>query len=165
MKVVRSAQRTGRLYPREIFLVLISFRGCQSQWHSAAGRIVSMKNSNDTIGHRTRIFRLVARCLNELRHRVPPCNIVCLFVSFWRGSPQWARASFTRFLDHTQRRTTVSRTPLDEWSARCRDLYLTTHNSHNRQTSMPLVRFEPTISAGERPQTYALDRAVTGTGI
>ena len=25
--------------------------------------------------------------------------------------------------------------------------------------------FEPTISAGERPQTYALDRAVTGTGV
>jgi len=24
--------------------------------------------------------------------------------------------------------------------------------------------FEPTISGGERPQTYALDRAVTGTG-
>ena len=30
---------------------------------------------------------------------------------------------------------------------------------------MLLVRFEPTISAGERPQTYALDRAATGTGI
>ena len=29
---------------------------------------------------------------------------------------------------------------------------------------MPPVGFEPTISAGERPQTYALDRAVTGTG-
>jgi len=29
------------------------------------------------------------------------------FVCFWRDSPQWARASsFTRFLDHTQRRTT-----------------------------------------------------------
>jgi hypothetical protein len=26
------------------------------------------------------------------------------------------------------------------------------------------VGFEPTISAGERPQTYALDLAVTGTG-
>jgi len=26
------------------------------------------------------------------------------------------------------------------------------------------VGFEPTISAGERPQTYALDRAVTGIG-
>jgi hypothetical protein len=69
------------------------------------------------------------------------------------------------FLDHTQRRTTVGRTPLDEWSARRRDLYLTTHNTHNRQISMPPVRFEPTISAGERPQTYALDRAATGTGL
>ena len=27
---------------------------------------------------------------------------------------------------------------------------------------MPPVGFEPTISAGERPQTYALDRAATG---
>jgi len=27
------------------------------------------------------------------------------------------------------------------------------------------VRFEPTISAGERPQTYALVRVATGTGI
>ena len=89
-----------------------------------------------------------------------------LYVCCWRNSPQWARtSSFTRFLDHTQRRTTVGRTPLDEWSARRRDLYLTTHNIHNRQTSMPLVGFEPTISAGERPQTYALDRAATGTGI
>jgi len=31
------------------------------------------------------------------------------------------------FLDHTQRRTTFGGTPLDEWSARRRDLYLTTH--------------------------------------
>jgi hypothetical protein len=30
---------------------------------------------------------------------------------------------------------------------------------------MPAVEFEPTISAGERPQTYVLDRAATGTGI
>ena len=29
---------------------------------------------------------------------------------------------------------------------------------------MSPVGFEPTISAGERPQTYALDRATTGTG-
>ena len=36
---------------------------------------------------------------------------------FFSGAtaPQWAMASsFTRFLDHTQRRTTVGRTPLDE---------------------------------------------------
>jgi len=60
--------------------------------------------------------------------------------------------------------TTVGRTPLDEWSACRRDLYLTTQNTHNRQTSMPTVGFEPTTPAGERPQTYALDCVVTGTG-
>ena len=67
-------------------------------------------------------------------------------------------------LDHTQQRTTFGRTPLDEWSARRRDLYLITHNTHNRQTFMPPVGFEPTISAGQRSQTYALDRAATGAG-
>jgi hypothetical protein len=41
----------------------------------------------------------------------------------------------------TLRHTTVGRTPLDEWSARRTDLYLTTHNTHNRQTSMPPVGF------------------------
>ena len=47
---------------------------------------------------------------------------------------------FTRFLDHTQRRTTVGSTPLDEWSIRRRDLYLTTHNNHNRQTSIQCLK-------------------------
>ena len=58
---------------------------------------------------------------------------------------------FFVFLDHTKRRSTVGRTPLDERSARRRDLYPTTHDTHNRQISMPPVGFEPTISAGERP--------------
>ena len=57
----------------------------------------------------------------------------------------------TRLLDHTQRRATVGRTPLNEWSVRRRDLYLTTHNTHNRQISMPRMGFEPTIATGERP--------------
>ena len=39
------------------------------------------------------------------------------------------------------------------------------HNIHNRQTSMPPMRFEPTISAGERPQNYALELAATGISI
>ena len=63
---------------------------------------------------------------------VTPCSFTdnrsfFVFVCFWCNSPQWARASsFTRVLDHTQRHTTVGRTPLDESSARRRDLYLTT---------------------------------------
>jgi len=38
-----------------------------------------------------------------------------------------------------------------------------THHSQQTDFHAP-VGFEPTISAGERPQTYALDRAATGTG-
>jgi len=90
---------------------------------------------------------------------------VCYFF-LWRCGPTRAMASsFMSFLDHTQRPTTVGRTPLDEWSARRIDLYLTTYNTHNRQTSMPPVGFEPTISAGKRPQIYSLDGAATGTGL
>jgi hypothetical protein len=86
------------------------------------------------------------------------------FVCFWRDSPQWDRASsFTRLLNHTQRRTTVGKTPLGKWPARRRDLYMTIHNIHNRQTSMPPAEFKPTISADEPPQAYALDRAATAT--
>jgi hypothetical protein len=35
----------------------------------------------------------------------------------------------------TLRHAKLGRTSLDEWSARLRDLYLTTHNTHKRQTS------------------------------
>jgi len=40
---------------------------------------------------------------------------------------------------------------MDAWSARRRDLYLTAHNTHNRQTSMFLAGFEPSIPVSERP--------------
>jgi hypothetical protein len=43
-----------------------------------------------------------------------------------------------------------------------RDLYLTTHNTHKRRTSMLPAGFEPVISASERPHTHALDHAATG---
>jgi hypothetical protein len=66
---------------------------------------------------------------------------------------------FLMFLDHTQRRSTFGRTPLDEWSTRRRDLYLTTHDTHNTQISMPPVGFEPKISAGERPVAARLLRS------
>jgi len=60
--------------------------------------------------------------------------------------------------------TTVGRTPLDEWSARRNVLYLTTHDTHNRQTSMLPAGFEPAIPASERPQTHALECAGSGMG-
>ena len=48
------------------------------------------------------------------------------------------------------RHTTIGRTPLDEGSARHRVPYLTAHNTHNRQTSMPQAGFEPTIPGEQR---------------
>ena len=62
------------------------------------------------------------------------------------------------------RNTTLGRTPLNEWSARRRDLYLTTHNTHKREPFIPLAEFEPAIPASERPQTNAVDREATGIG-
>ena len=64
----------------------------------------------------------------------------------------------------THRHTTLGRTPLDEWSAWRRDLYLTTLNTHKTQTSRPPAVFEPTIPASKRPQSHALDRVATGIG-
>ena len=67
-----------------------------------------------------------------------PIPSIISFFSLWRCDPTRDMASsFSRFLDHTQQHTTVGRTSLDEWSARRRDLYLTAHNAHNRQTFMP----------------------------
>jgi hypothetical protein len=80
----------------------------------------------------------------------------------WRWGPTRAMTSlFTKFLDHTQRRNTVCSTPVEEWSARHRDLYLTTRKT---QTNVQLPEgFELTTSRGEPSQTYALDLAGTGT--
>jgi hypothetical protein len=82
-------------------------------------------------------------------------------VSAPSGSGLHHHLGFTIILRHT----TLDRTPLDEWPVRCRDLYLTTQNTHNRQTSMPPAGFEPAIPASERPHTHASDRAATRNGI
>ena len=91
---------------------------------------------------------------------------IYIFVLARHPPPQWAMvSSFTRFLDHTKRRTTVGRVPLDEWSALRKDLYLTTRTTITTDRH-PRPRWDsnPQSSAGERPQIYALDRARTGTG-
>jgi len=66
--------------------------------------------------------------------------------------------------DHTVTHNTANRTPLDKWTARRRDLYLTTHNTHKRQKAKTSAGFESETPASERVQTHALDRAATGIG-
>jgi len=64
----------------------------------------------------------------------------------------------------TLRHATLSGTSLDEWSAERRHLYLTTYNTHNRQTFVLPAGFETAFPASERPQTHALDRVTTRIG-
>ena len=127
------------------------------------------------------------------------------FVLFRRNSPPVGQGSLIHELSRSHSNTPHSAGVfLDEWSIRSRDVYLTTHNTHNtqhsthntqhnthntqhttlntqhntqhsthntqhnthkRQASIPTAGFEPTISAGEQPQTHPLDRAATATGV
>ena len=58
----------------------------------------------------------------------------------------------------TLRHTTVGRAHPDERSVPRTDLYPTTHDHHNRRTSIPPAGFEPEISGSERQQTHARER-------
>jgi hypothetical protein len=81
----------------------------------------------------------------------------------WWNSPTGTRtASFLRFLNHIHWHTRVGRTPLDEGSARSRDLYLTTHNTHDKQILMPGTEIKIAIPASDRLQTLTLDSPATG---
>jgi hypothetical protein len=85
---------------------------------------------------------------------------------FLRNSPQWTKASsFTRFLyPHNDAPQSVelfwTNDQPEAESSTWQHTTLTTN-----KTPMTPVEFEPTISAGERPQTHALERAANGTSL
>jgi hypothetical protein len=63
------------------------------------------------------------------------CLCICNFYS--ATAPSRPGAPHYGGFTITFRHFTLGRIPLDEWSAPRRHLYLTTHTTHNRQTSMP----------------------------
>jgi hypothetical protein len=101
-------------------------------------------------------------CLNS-------CNLTntdpsMLFFHHDITAPSWPQPTHYRRFTITFRHTTLGWTLLEGWSGRLRDLYLTKHNFHKRQTSMPAAEFEPAVPASKRQQTYTSDRAATWTG-
>jgi len=127
----------------------------QYQGHSAIGRILCQWKIPMTPGGiEPSTIRFMTQHFNHYTTAVPPSSTYSLQtqrVILATDCIQW----------HTH---THGRTTLAEGSVRRRGLYLTIHNTHNRQVSMPPAGFEPAIPASERPQTHVLDRAATRRG-
>lgn len=107
-----------------------------------------------------------------------PCNtgtlrgtdtlIIYIFtlVSLFVGTivPSWPGPPPHRGFLFTLRHTSLVKSPLDEWSDRLINVYLTTHSTHKRLISMPLMGFEPAVPAIKRPYAHALHITATGIG-
>ena len=89
------------------------------------------------------------------------CCIKFLLYFYGVTAPSGAGPPHCRSLTITLRHTTLGRAPLDEWSARRKDLYLTTHNT-DKEIDMSPAEFGPVKPVSERLYTRALDRPAAG---
>jgi len=71
----------------------------------------------------------------------------------WGCLQKGAMASWFILVDHTQRHTTFGRVPLDEWSARRRDLNLAIQNTWEKETEIHACGGIRTRSLSKRADT------------
>jgi hypothetical protein len=80
-------------------------------------------------------------------------NVIAIFLP-WCNKPSWPRLPHYRGIMITLRYTILGRTPLNEWSARDRDLYPTKHNSHvPYQCCRRDLNLQSQQASGRRPTT------------
>jgi hypothetical protein len=108
-------------------------------------RLTPVKNCFGTRNNRTATNALVF-CLLPLLLLLVLVLLLLPFTTHLRA----LASSFFRFLDHTQWHNTVGRIPLDEWSARRRDLYLT-NTQHSQQTNIHALCGVRTRNPSRRP--------------
>jgi len=124
-------------------------------WGSGMVAPKSFCNTHNSVKRKTEIFYFVTAVLivrngaNYELHLVR--SLYAFYFLFVVWQPSWARASLCGGFAITLRHTTLGRTPLDGWLDLRRDLYLKTHNSHMRKTSMFQAGFEPAIPISQRP--------------
>ena len=117
----------------------------------------SNSNNNNNNNNKDRYYIIAVGCL-FVSFPGATTHCVCIFTARQRT----LASSFSRFLGNTT--TRHSRQDFPGHVINPSQIPLSDNTQPSQQTSMPPVGFEPTISAGERPKTYALDRAATGTG-
>jgi len=108
--------------------------------------VILLSHLRQNPGSCFRYFTISFKHLQSTNWPTFPCYV--RFFS-WPKSPSRPRPPLRGSLT-TLRHTTCGRTPLDDQSARRRNVQVKTQSIHKRQTSISPAGFEPAIPASER---------------